>query len=107
MSTSTARDPGGGGFTSVDGKPVLLADGDDSVGEPAAVAVGKPLGGVVVALLVPVHAGAREREIEQGSVAKRRRVALSAAHRPLSCASDRATMCSMSVSDLLANHWPV
>ena len=31
----------------------------------------------------------------------------SAAHRPLSCAAERATTCSMSVSDLLANHRPV
>ena len=41
------------------------------------------------------------------SDAKRSRVAASAAHRPLSCASERATMCSMSVSAVLANHVPV
>ena len=36
-----------------------------------------------------------------GSEAKRRRVARSAAHNPLSCASERATICSMSVSRVL------
>ena len=41
------------------------------------------------------------------SFAKRRRVWSSAAHNPLSCASDRATMCSISVSDFVANHRPV
>ena len=41
------------------------------------------------------------------SDAKRLRRAASAAHNPLSWASDRATMCSMSVSRGLANQRPV
>ena len=42
-----------------------------------------------------------------GSEAKRRRVARSAAQRPLSCASETATMCSMSVCRVLAKYRPV
>ena len=40
------------------------------------------------------------------SDANRSRVAALAAHRPLSWVSERATMCSMSVSLMLSNHLP-
>ena len=55
------------GLTPVDGEPVLLPNGDDPSRVPAAVPRREPLGRVVVDLLVPVHAWAGQREVQQVS----------------------------------------
>ena len=80
-------------FTLVDGEPIPLPDRDHPRREPAAVLRRQPLGRVEGHLLVAIHARGPANVRFSRSLAKRRRVAGSAANRPLSCASERATMC--------------
>ena len=49
----------------VDGEAVFTADLDGSVDVPALVQVREPFGNVVVALLVTVDTGRRQREVQQ------------------------------------------
>ena len=97
------------GLSAVHGKPILAADLYDASGEPALVLLGHPFGGIMSTLSfcsVSVDLWSRQREVQEVS-GKAVLVAKFSSQRPLSCASDRATMCSMSVCLGLKKYRPV
>ena len=75
-------------------------------GKPALIHVGKPVGGVSITFLVPVDSGLARVRLSRSRANSFLRSTVSA-HMPLSWASERATMCSMSVSLVLLKQVPV
>jgi len=93
------------GLTAINCQAILLADTKHSVRKPAPVAIRQPCGGIT-GVLLSIHPRTREGQIQEVR-GETRLVSVVAAHKPLSCASDRATICSMSVSPLPAKVRPV
>lgn len=78
----------------------------NSTPKPSETAIAD-LGPLTLRLLVPIHARTRQRDVQQVGREAASRREVRGAQAAVVCASERAIMCSMAVSDLLANHLPV